>query len=78
MPRKLPDAAPASFEIAVLPDARALAETGAREFARASNNAVSDRGVFRVVLAGGSTPRALYRRLTRAPYRRSIRWDRAR
>lgn len=74
----LPPPAPSSFEISVVPDAAALAEAGAREIARAASDAVSDRGVFRVVLAGGSTPRALYRRLTRAPYRRSIRWDRVR
>jgi 6-phosphogluconolactonase len=29
-----------------------------------------------VVLSGGSTPRALYARLTRPPFRESIRWDR--
>ena len=57
---------------------KALAEAGAREFARAAGDAISDRGVFRVALAGGSTPRAMYERLTRSPYRGSIRWERAR
>jgi 6-phosphogluconolactonase len=78
LPTQLPDPAPASFEISVLPNAKALAEAGAREFARAADDALSDRGVFRVALAGGSTPRGLYRRLTQAPYRRAIRWDRIR
>jgi 6-phosphogluconolactonase len=78
LPTSLPDPAPATFEIHVLPDARALAEAGALEFARAARDAVSDRGVFRVALAGGSTPRALYRRLTKAPYRRKIVWNRIR
>ncbi len=78
LPTTLPDPAPSSFEIHVLPGAEDLAEAGAREFARAASDALSDRGVFRVVLAGGSTPRALYRRLTRAPYRRAIRWERVR
>jgi 6-phosphogluconolactonase len=78
LPTSIPDPAPATFEIHVLPDARALAEAGALEFARAASDAVSDREAFRVALAGGSTPRALYRRLTKAPYRREIRWDRIR
>ena len=75
---EVPDAAPSSFEIAVVPDAAALAEAASREFARAARDAVADRGIFRVALAGGSTPRALYGRLARRPYRRSISWDRVR
>jgi 6-phosphogluconolactonase len=78
LPTQLPTPAPPSFKISVVPDAAALAEAAAREFARAAGDAIADRGIFRVVLAGGSTPRALYRRLTRAPYRRAIRWDRIR
>ena len=78
MPTRLPDAAPSSFEIAVVPDAAALAEAAAREFARAAREAIAGRGIFRVVLAGGSTPRALYGRLARQPHRRSIPWDRVR
>ncbi len=78
MPTRPQPPAPSSFEINVLPNTKALAEAGAREFARAAGDALSDRGVFRVALAGGSTPRALYRRLTQAPYRRAIRWDRIR
>lgn len=69
---------PSSFELLVLPDAKALANAGAREFARAAGDAIADRGIFRVALAGGSTPRPLYARLTRSPYRASIRWDRVR
>jgi 6-phosphogluconolactonase len=75
---RVPDPAPSSFEVHVLPDAAVLAEAGARVFARAASEAIDGRGVFRVVLAGGSTPRALYARLTRPPRRRSIRWDRVR
>ncbi len=75
---RLPHSSPSSFEISVVPDARALAEAGAREFARTAKDAISDRGIFRVALAGGSTPRGMYERLTRVPYRRSIRWERVR
>jgi 6-phosphogluconolactonase len=78
LPTRLRAPAPASFEISVLPDAPSLAEAGAREFARAAAAALADRGIFRVVLAGGSTPRTLYARLTRAPLSRAIRWDRVR
>lgn len=70
--------APVSFQISVVPDAKALAEAGAREFARAAADALSGSGVFRVALAGGSTPRAMYQRLTRAPYRGAIRWGNVR
>ena len=75
---KSADRAAAILEVAVLPDTRALAEAGAREFARAAADAVADHGVFRVALAGGATPRETYRRLTRSPYRRSVRWERVR
>lgn len=78
MPTKLPSPAPATFEVHVVPDAPALAEAGALEFARAAKDAFEDRGIFHAVLAGGSTPRALYARLTRPPFRGSIRWDRVR
>ncbi|HKA35606.1 MAG TPA: 6-phosphogluconolactonase [Thermoanaerobaculia bacterium] len=68
-------AAPASFEIAVLPDADSLALAAADEFARSAADAVSRRGLFHVALSGGSTPRALYRRLTKPPHRGAIPWD---
>lgn len=72
------DAAPSSFEIAVLPDAESLALAAADEFARSAAEAVRKRRFFRVALSGGSTPRALYRRLTRAPYRAAISWEHVR
>jgi 6-phosphogluconolactonase len=75
---KPPDPTATPFEIVVLPDSKALAETGAREFARAAIEAISERGKFRVALAGGSTPRAMYQRLTRVPYRSSVPWERVR
>jgi 6-phosphogluconolactonase len=68
-------AAPASFEIAVLPDADSLALAAADEFARSAAEAVGRRGLFHVALSGGSTPRALYRRLTRAPHRGAVAWE---
>ncbi len=76
MEGELPESSPASFEVRVLPDPEALAEEAAREFAAAAAEGIAARGVFRVVLSGGSTPRALYRRLTQQPYRDSIDWRR--
>ncbi len=67
-----------SFEIAVLPDPESLALAAADEFARSAADAIRKRRLFRVALSGGSTPRALYRRLTRPPYRGAIAWDRVR
>lgn len=63
---------PAFGEILVVPDAETFAEAGARLFADAVT-AASDR--FVVGLAGGSTPKTLYRRLAAAPYRQQIRWS---
>ena len=37
--------------------------------------AVRDRGRFTMALAGGNTPRPLYRNLGRPPYREKIPWD---
>ena len=67
---------PARFEVHVLPGAEELAVAGADEFARSAGEATRGGGLFRVALAGGSTPRALYRRLTRPPHRGAIRWER--
>jgi 6-phosphogluconolactonase len=76
--RTLPREAPASFEARVLPGAAAVAEEAAREFARGAEECLRDRAVFRVALSGGSTPRALYERLARSPFRSRIDWDRIR
>jgi 6-phosphogluconolactonase len=75
MTGRLRKAAP-SFEVAVLPDAESLALAAADEFARSAAEAIRKRRLFRVALSGGSTPRALYRRLTRAPFRSVISWER--
>lgn len=50
-----------------MPDGEAIAEAVAERIMRASRRAISARGVFRVVLAGGSTPRHAYRRLAQMP-----------
>jgi len=78
MTANLPREAPARFEARVLPDLDSLAEEAAREFARAAKECLRDRALFRVALAGGSTPRVLHDRLVRKPYRSRIDWNRIR
>ncbi len=57
-----------------LPDAAAIASAAAEEIARAAADAVAARGRFRLVLAGGHTPEALYRLLSSPPWRQRIDW----
>src|SRR5262249_23107827 len=56
-------------------DAESLAVAAADEFARSAAEAIGKRGLFHVALSGGSTPRALYRRLTKAPHRGAVAWE---
>ena len=55
-------------------DAAALADAAARRFLDTAKRAVDKNDRFVVVLAGGSTPRALYGRLTESPYREKVPW----
>lgn len=68
-------AAPAAPEIAVLPDADALAKQAADRFIAAAQRAVSARGRFAVALAGGSTPEKLYALLSAPSMRTRLSWD---
>jgi 6-phosphogluconolactonase len=63
----------AAAEIETLPDAEALARRAA-EWLTAAMTASTGR--FAVALAGGSTPRQLYRLLTEPPWRDRIPWPR--
>jgi 6-phosphogluconolactonase len=58
------------------PDADALADAAAKRFLDSAKRAVAKHDQFVVVLAGGTTPQGLYRRLTEAPYRDEVPWDR--
>ena len=49
-----------------LPGARVLQQAAARRILDAAARAIRDRGQFHVALAGGRTPRAVYRRLRAA------------
>jgi 6-phosphogluconolactonase len=61
----------------ILPDGAAIAQFAARELIRAAADAVKDHGRFTLVLAGGSTPKALYHLLVDDPAQRAaLPWDR--
>lgn len=57
-----------------VPDEQALAQTAADEVLQLSNAAIDQRGVFRVALGGGSTPRAMYELLSGSTMARFDRW----
>src|SRR6266436_3176262 len=54
-------------EVRILADANSIAQTAAAEFLEAAQQAVSEKGLFSVALAGGSTPKALYGLLATNP-----------
>jgi 6-phosphogluconolactonase len=54
--------------LSIYPDAEQLAGAAAERFATAAREATAQRGRFCVALAGGSTPRATYERLSKTDY----------
>jgi 6-phosphogluconolactonase len=63
-------------EIRILADGAAIARRAAQEFVQAAAAAVREKDSFNVVLAGGSTPKALYSLLVNDPTLRSqVPWD---
>ncbi len=63
-------------EVRVLPDGAAIARRAAQKFVEAGAAAVNEKGSFSVVLAGGSTPKALYGLLVNDPaLRAQVPWD---
>src|SRR6266436_9289471 len=63
-------------EIRILTDAAAVANRAAQKFVEAGAAAVNEKGSFSVVLAGGSTPKALYGLLVNDPaLRAQVPWD---
>jgi 6-phosphogluconolactonase len=66
----------ASCEVRILPDGAAIARRAAQKFAEAAAAAVNEKGSFSAVLAGGSTPKALYALLVNDPgLRAQVPWD---
>src|SRR5882672_6657284 len=63
-------------DLAVLPNAAALADAAAGHFVAASGDAITARGQFVVALSGGSTPRDTYRRLGTEALVARVMWSR--
>jgi len=61
--------------IKILPDVAAIAQQAASIFVNAAQQAVRERGVFRVALSGGSTPKALHALLVSDAFRPQLPWD---
>jgi 6-phosphogluconolactonase len=61
--------------IKVFHDVEQLSAAAADYVARLSKEAVADRGVFRIALAGGSTPKKLYELLSSDKYKGQIDWS---
>jgi 6-phosphogluconolactonase len=63
-------------DLAVLPNAAALADAAAGRFVAAAGDAITSRGQFVVALSGGSTPRDTYRRLGTEALVPRVMWSR--
>ena len=61
--------------ISVHPDPAAAAEATADRFVAAAQAAIAERGVFRVALSGGSTPKAVYPLIATPPRRDEVDWS---
>lgn len=72
----LPEEGPPPFEVRVLPDPDEAARAAAHELFHAAAQAISNRGVFRIALSGGSTPVRLFRTLAADPWRGRPEWPR--
>lgn len=66
--------APSPPQIYRYKDAEAVAEAAATRYLDLAKRAVQKNDRFIVTLAGGSTPRLLYKRLTESPYREKVPW----
>jgi 6-phosphogluconolactonase len=62
-----PETITSNREFRILADANAIAQTAAAEFLQAARESVQKEDCFRVALAGGSTPKALYQLLSTNP-----------
>lgn len=65
---------PSPAQLYRYPSAEGVARAAARRFLDSARRAVDKTDRFIVVLAGGSTPRLLYRKLTEPPYDKKVPW----
>ena len=60
----------------VMADQASLIDVATEQFIVVARSAIAKRGVFYVALAGGSTPKGLYKKLASKPYADQIDWAR--
>ena len=61
--------------IQIFPNLTELNNFAAEKFIEIGNSAIKERNKFTVALAGGSTPKSLYRLLTSSEYKNKIEWE---
>ncbi len=61
--------------VTVYRDTADLEQHAAEEIADVMKTAINDRGVCLVVFSGGETPRQIYRRLGREPFKNGVNWN---
>jgi len=66
---------PSPVQVHRYKEPEAVADAAAKRFLETASRAVEKVDHFVVALAGGSTPRLLYQRLTESPYRERVPWD---
>jgi 6-phosphogluconolactonase len=64
------------MNLVVLPDAAAVSAAGADRFVEAAREAIAARGIFRVALSGGGTPKKIYPMLRSSPRVDAVDWSR--
>jgi 6-phosphogluconolactonase len=61
--------------VQISPDSDYLAKAAAEHFIDISEHSIRERGIFSVVLSGGSTPQSLYNLLASEPFSERIDWS---
>ena len=64
-----------SSTVMIEDNAANMAQKAAEIFSHTAGESVQLRGCFMTAVSGGSTPRAMHKRLSRDPYRSSIAWE---
>jgi 6-phosphogluconolactonase len=62
-------------EIHTYPNLSALSRAAAEYICEIAQGAVKERGIFTLVLSGGTTPRLLYEELTKEPFASRVDWQ---
>lgn len=66
---------PGKIKIIITSDASQLAAKGAQLFCKTAKESIALQDRFAVAISGGSTPRAMHRRISQEPYLSDISWE---